>query len=114
MEEFEANGSKVTINDDGTMEIVNEAGASLKFDRDGNIQLDIENIEAIGIKSITEVISHRIMRDGAVTVHEIEFINGGSAKVAYTTEGKLKEFSCSKVGTTLTPESEIIIGASKQ
>jgi hypothetical protein len=53
------------------------------------------------------------MRDGSFTIHEIEFINNGSAKISYSNDGKLKEFACTNVKTTLTPESEIIIGANK-
>ncbi len=111
MQEFEQYGSKVITHDDGTLEIINKSGASIKVAKDGSVVVNLEKIEAIGVKTIIDVISHRIMRDEDSTIHQIEFVNSGTAKISYTHTGKLKSFECSNISTTLTPSSEIILSA---
>ena len=52
------------------------------------------------------------MREGELTVHKAEFHDGGSVKIAFTTQGKLVEFSGQKIDQTITKDGEIIIRSS--
>ena len=109
MNEMEANGHKIEWRPDGSMKVTTSDGRVLVVDKDGNVQVNIETIKSVGLENIFDLKSHIILREGELTVHKIEFHDGGLVKLSFTDKGKLVEFSCHHVGQTITKEGEIII-----
>ena len=112
MDEIEFNGNKIERRDDGSVKVTTPYGVSLLMDKDGNVQGSISTINSVGIENIFDVKSHTIMRESNLTVHKIEFHDGGRVKLAYTTEGEITEFSCTNIGQTITKDGAIVIRSS--
>lgn len=112
MDEFEFNGNKIELRDDGSVKVTTPEGTVLIMDKDGNIKGNIETITRVGIENIFDVKTHTIMREGELTVHKMEFHDGGRVKLAYTTQGEMKEFTCTNTGQTITKEGAITIRSS--
>ena len=109
MDEIEFNGYKIELHADGSTKVTTPDGKTLVMDKDGNVQVNLETIKSVGIENIFDLKSHVIMREGALTVHKFEYHDGGGVKIAFTTQGKLVEFSCDKIGQTITKEGAIVI-----
>lgn len=73
------------------------------------MQINLESIAKVGFENIVDLKSHVIMREGDLTVHQAEFLDGGKVKLAFTSKGKLVEFSGHKIGQTINKENEILI-----
>lgn len=112
MDNMEFNGNSIEQLPNGGMKITTPDGRSFIMDKDGNIEVDLPSIKSVGFENIFDLKSHVIMREGELTVHKAEFLDGGKVKVAFTTEGKLVEFSGSKFGQTITKDNEIILRSS--
>ena len=109
MDEIEFNGNKIERRADGSVKVTTPEGNIFVMDKDGNVQANLETIKSVGLENIFDLKTHVIMCEGELTVHKIEFHDGGRVKLAYTTQGKLVEFSCNKIGQTITKEGAIII-----
>ena len=109
MDEIEFHGNKIEQRADGSVKVTTPEGRTVVMDKDGNVQVNVETIRSVGIENIFDLKSHVIMREGDLTVHKLEFHDGGSVKIAYTTQGKLVEFSGNKIGQTITKEGAIVI-----
>ncbi|MDX2073167.1 MAG: hypothetical protein SFX19_02240 [Alphaproteobacteria bacterium] len=75
---------------------------------DGSINVSLENIQSVGIENIFDVVSHRILRDGDTTTHQIELVDGGKVNLSYH-KNKLIKFENHLIGLTITKKNEIII-----
>lgn len=109
MDEFNFNGHKIEELPDGGMRITTADGKKFLIDKNGNMQVNLETIKSVGFENIFDLKSHVIMREGDLTVHKADFIDGGHVKIAFTAQGKLVEFSAHKIGQTITKENEIMI-----
>ena len=109
MDEIKFNGNKIERRADGSLKVTTPDGRILLMGKDGNVQVNLETIKSVGLENIFDLKSHVILREGELTVHKIEFHDGGRVKLAFTTQGKLVEFSCNKVGQTITKEGTIVI-----
>lgn len=112
MKEIEAYGHKIEWLPDGRVKVTTAEGRTLIMDKEGNIQVNLDIIKSVGIENLFDLKSHVIMREGDLTVHKIEYHDGGRVKLAFTTQGKLVEFSCHKIGQTITKEGAIMIRSS--
>ena len=112
MDEVEVGGNKIEMFEDGSMKITTPDGRSFTIDKDGNSQMNLPNIKSVGFENIFDLKSHAIMREGELTVHKAEFHDGGHVKIAFTSDGKLVEFSGRKIGQTVTKDNEIMIRSS--
>lgn len=112
MDEVEFNGNKIERHDDGSFKVTTPEGTVLVMDKDGNITGNIKTISRVGIENIFDVRTHTIMREGELTVHTMEFHDGGRVKLSYTTQGEIKEFICTHIGQTITKEGAITIRSS--
>ena len=77
-------------------------------DKDGNPQIDMANIKSIGITNIVDVISHRIMRDGNNTTHDIELKNDGHVHLSYSQKGKIVKFTNTHVSVAINENDKSI------
>ena len=109
MENFEAFGNKIETLKNGGIQITTPEGKVIVMNKDGNVQIDLQSISKVGFENILDLKSHVIMRDGDLTVHKAEFHDGGKVKLAFTSQGKLVEFSGEKFGQTINKENEIVI-----
>jgi hypothetical protein len=109
MDEFEYEGSKFKFNKDGSAEVQVKTGTVITMDKDGKMQINLTNIKSVGIYNIIDLKTHRVFRDGDITMHQIEFHDGGTAKFGYTNTGKLVEFSTTRMTTTISKENEIML-----
>ena len=112
MDEIEGSGNKIEHFPDGSTKITTPDGRSFTIDKDGNTQINLEGIKSVGFENIFDLKSHVIMRDGELTVHKVEFHDGGYVKISFTTDGNLVEFSGRKIGQTITKNNEIMIRSS--
>ena len=112
MDQIEFNGNKIERRDDGSVKVTTPYGTTLVMDKDGNVQGSISTIKSVGIENIFDVKSHTIMRESDLTLHQVEFHDGGRVRLAYTTQGKITEFTCTKIGQTITKDGAIVIRSS--
>lgn len=109
---FENDMAKFEEQPDGSVKITTKDGRIVVIDKDGNAQTDLSNIKNVGIESISDLESYTIMRDGDLTVHNGVYRDGGYFKIAYTSDGKLEEFSGKNIGQTITRDNEITLRSS--
>ncbi|MDQ2077932.1 hypothetical protein [Marinimicrobium sp. ABcell2] len=112
MDEIEFRGNKIEELPDGGVKITTADGRSFVMNKDGNMKIDLQSIKSVGFENIVDLKSHVIMRDGDLTVHKAEFHDGGRVTLAFTSQGKLVEFTGYKIGQTITKDNEIIIRSS--
>jgi len=112
VETIEHNGNKIEMSPDGKIKVTTAAGQVINLDEQGNAFIDLSSIKAIGFENVVDLKSYVIMREGELTVHRVEFIDGGVVKIAYASDGKLVEFTGKEIGQTITKENEIVIRSS--
>ena len=71
--------------------------------------ITLENLTRISILQIGEVQSHRIMRSGENTTHEITFLDGGTVRITYTKAGKVLEFEGRQITQHISNGTEITL-----
>jgi hypothetical protein len=77
--------------------------------KDGSTTVSLEVISKVTVDSITDVLAHRIMREGDQVIHEMEFINDGTCRLAYKETGELIEFSCNHMSMSTTKEGIVTL-----
>ena len=108
-EETDENGNIIQKMDDGSTKITTPDGRSFLVDKDGNANINLPTIKKVTIDNIFDLKSHVIMRDGELTIHNIELLDGGSVKISFTTSGELVEFTGKNIRQTITKENDVII-----
>ena len=108
-EKSDENGNLIQKLDDGSTKITTPDGRIFHIDKDGNTNINLPTIQKVSIDNIFDLKSHVIMRDGEITVHNIELLDGGTVKISFSTDGKLVEFSGKNVRQTITKDNEVII-----
>ena len=108
-EETDKNGNIIQKMDDGSTKITTPDGRSFLVDKDGNANINLPTIKKVTIDNIFDLKSHIIMRDGELTIHNIELLDGGSVKISFTAGGKLVEFTGKKIRQTITKQNDVII-----
>ena len=103
------NGNIIQKLDDGSTKITTPDGRSFLVDKNGNANINLPTIQKVTIDNIFDLKSHIIMRDGDLTLHNINFLDGGSVKISFTSDGKLVEFSGKKIRQTITKDNIVII-----
>ena len=108
-ETIDENGNTIQKLSDGSTKITTPDGRTFSVDKDGNTNVNLPTIKKVSIDNIIDLKSHIIMRDGNQTIHNIELIDGGTVKLAFTTNGKLIEFSAKGISQSITKNNEVII-----
>ena len=108
-EQIDENGNVIQKLDDGSTKITTPDGRNFLIDKDGNTNINLPTIEKVTIDNIFDLKSHVIMREGKLTIHNIELLDGGSVKISFTASGELVEFSGNNIKQTITKDNEIIL-----
>lgn len=108
-EKTDENGNIIQKLDDGSTKITTLDGRSFIVDKDGNANINLPTIKKVTIDNIFDLKSHIIMRDGELTMHNIELLDGGSVKISFTSGGELVEFTGKNIRQTITKENDVII-----
>ena len=108
-EQTDENGNTIQKLDDGSTKITTPDGRTFLVDKDGNTNVNLPTIQKVSIDNIIDLKTHIIMRDGDMTIHNIELLDGGTVKLAFTKDGKLVEFSGKGIRQSITKNNEVII-----
>lgn len=108
-EETDENGNVIQKLNDGSTKVTTPDGKSFLIDKDGNTEVNLPTIQKVSIDNIFDLKSHVIMRDGETTIHNIELLNHGTVKIAFTSAGQLIEFSAKNIIQTITKDNVVII-----
>ena len=109
MDTINAMGNKIEMAKDGSAKITTADGKVIAISKDGSANIDLKSISRIGFENILDLKSHTIMREGDLTVHQAVFHDGGRVKIAFTSDGKLVEFSGHNISSTFAKEGAIVL-----
>ena len=84
-------GVTYRVGDDGSWEAETDLG-KLTIDAAGNLKAVFDSIKAICIGDLTSIRTYQIDDKGETISHEVCFRNGGSFRIAYTTNGEIVDF----------------------
>jgi len=85
-----------------------ELGTSFILNSDSSIEYNLSEINAVGIKNITDVVEHRINTIMGSRLHMVRFINEGILTYAYNDAGQLIELASSDLAAEISKNNEIL------
>jgi hypothetical protein len=90
---------------------VAKTGDDTLVQTEGSLRVDIERIRKITLDNIIRVKNYVITTTADFITHSIEFVNGGTARIGYSTSGKLMEFKVSGVAVAVVGGDCIVLDA---
>ena len=80
---------------------------------DGNCtsQVSLDEIRAVRVEDLSQVLDHRIARIMGSTSHVIRFIGGGELRYAYNSRGQVIELTAKGVKGAVSPNRVVTFGA---
>jgi len=106
--EFDAFGTHIETNPDGSLLAKTASGTAISLDAEGNASINLERIKSVGLKNIIDVEAHNINTVAGSRSHYVRFLGGGEVQFAYNHKGQLIELSSTKVAISITRENELI------
>jgi|GEM_PF-2215809 len=107
MEQFDRNGNKVIKNDDGTTTIITKEGREIHTKADGSTVVSLDKIKSVGIHNIIDIKAYNLVRHEGLTVHNIEFMDGGIVSFAFDSEGNVQNASAQNAVARMSPDAQI-------
>ena len=80
-------------------------------DGSGTSQVSLDEIRAVRVEDLSQVLEHRIARIVGSTSHVIRFIGGGELRYAYNSRGQVIELSATGVKGAVSPNRVVTFGA---
>ena len=80
-------------------------------DGSGTCQLSLDEIRAVRVEDLSQVLEHRIARIVGSTSHVIRFIGGGELRYAYNNRGQVIELSATGIKGEVSPGRVVTFGA---
>ena len=80
-------------------------------DGSGISQISLDEIRAVRVEDLSQVLEHRIARILGSTSHVVRFIGGGELRYAYNSRGQVIELSASGVKGAVSPNRVVTFGA---
>jgi hypothetical protein len=74
---------------------------------DGDAVLQLDKIQSVGIRDITDVVEHRINTIVGTRSHMVRFFNGGVLTYAYNDSGQLIELCANNLMLIISENSEV-------
>lgn len=98
-----------TMKPEGQMTIKIESDGTISSSSDKPLEINLQNIEAVGIENVVDVESYEISRLFNSVSHFIKFFGGGEVKFAYNQQGELLEFSAHQVTLSIKNGERIVL-----
>jgi hypothetical protein len=73
------------------------------------LEVDLENVRAVGLADLRELASHAVIRDRGGTTHQLEFAAGAVAEVKYGDAGTLQQITAEGCGMTWTADGTLLL-----
>lgn len=80
-------------------------------DGNGTSQVSLDEIRAVRVEDLSQVLEHRIARIVGSTSHVIRFIGGGELRYAYNNRGEVIELSATGIRGAVSPGRIVTFGA---
>lgn len=80
-------------------------------DGSGPSHVSLDEIRAVRVEDLSQVLEHRIARIMGSTSHVIRFIGGGELRYAYNSRGQVIELSAAGVKGAVSPTRVVTFGA---
>ena len=80
-------------------------------DGSGISRVSLDEIRAVRVEDLSQVLDHRIARIMGSTSHVIRFIGGGELRYAYNSRGQVIELSATGVKGAVSPSRIVTFGA---
>ena len=80
-------------------------------DGDGTSQVSLDEIRAVRVEDLSQVLDHRIARIMGSTSHVIRFIGGGELRYAYNSRGQVIELSATGIKGVVSRNRVVTFGA---
>lgn len=77
----------------------------------GSSQVSLDEIQAVRVEDLSQVLEHRIARIVGSTSHVIRFIGGGELRYAYNSRGQVIELSATGIKGAVSPSRVVTFGA---
>jgi hypothetical protein len=77
----------------------------------GASQVSLDEIRAVRVEDLSQVLDHRIARIMGSTSHVIRFIGGGELRYAYNSRGQVIELSATGIKGAVSPSRIVTFGA---
>ncbi len=74
---------------------------------DGNWEISIRQVKAIGIDNLLDIEVHSINNIANSTSHFLRFRGGGELRFSYNQAGQILEFSWDRLNVAVSPDGEI-------
>jgi hypothetical protein len=68
------------------------SGEDKIVETEGGLHVELESLQKVSIYNIIRVKKYDLSDTGDFIIHNIDFVNGGIAKLGYASSGKLMEF----------------------
>jgi hypothetical protein len=75
------------------------------------LQIPLDEIRAVQVDDLAQVVDHRIVRIMGSTSHVVRFVGGGELRYVYNSRGQVIELSSSGVHASVSPERVVIFSA---
>lgn len=80
-------------------------------DGQGTSQVSLDEIRAVRVEDLSQVLDHRIARIVGSTSHVVRFIGGGELRYAYNSRGQVIELSANGVKGVVSASRVVTFGA---
>lgn len=72
-------------------------------------EVEIENVRAVGLADLRELVAHTLVQEPTGTTHQLEFAAGGIAEVRYDDAGRLVRLTAEGCAMALTVEGMLLL-----
>jgi hypothetical protein len=72
------------------------------------VQIPLDEIRAVQVDDLAQVLEHRIARIMGSTSHAVRFVGGGELRYVYNSRGQVIELSSAGVHASVSPERVVI------
>ena len=108
MREFEYHGSKIRLNDDGTMTVIRPDGSRIESNTAGGMQMTLSEIKSIGISNIVDVKNYMLTEKEGLIIHTIEFHGDGVLCLAYDKNGKVENLGSRGLRLEISKDNNLV------
>lgn len=101
-------GSSMTILPDGSSKVDHVSGATIRTAADGTVALEMPVVKKVGILNVMNIVSFKRTVDSEQTHLRVDFEDGAFLEIAYGHDAGLRKLHTSGVKMSLSPEPGVI------